>query len=95
MNAREKILSVPGTGEINIFFDENLYLIDTNTMLDIAMSTVLNGETTGFDLTRAEFGHIKYYYNPTRMDLSRAQKGGRRMIDYIKNCSTKVESSDR
>lgn len=95
MNAREKILSVPGTGEINIFFDENLYLIDTNTMSDIAMSTVLNGETTGFDLTRAEFGHIKCYYNPARMDLSRAQKGSRRMINYIASCSTKVESSDR
>ena len=89
---REKLFSVPGTGEINIFFDENLYHVDPIQMSDIALATVLNGETTGFDLTRAEFGHIKCYYNPTRMDLSQAQKGSRRMVEYIASCSTKDDS---
>ena len=87
MEHREKLLVVPGTGRIDIFFDENLYLADLQEMQEIAMATVFAGETTGFDLSRADYGHICCYYNPTRMDLAQAQKGCRRMTDYILSCS--------
>ena len=92
---RERLLSIPGTGVIETYFDEKLYRVNEETMAEIAHSTVLKGETTGFDLTRVGFGHIRCFYNPTRMNLTQAQAGNRRMVDYIASCHATPWASER
>jgi len=90
-----KLISVPGTGEIDVFFDETMYHVDNKTISDIALSAVRNGEITGFDLTLVDTGRIKCYYNPTRMDLSSAQRGSKRIVEYIASCSKEHTFSGR
>ena len=86
--ARQKILAVPGTGRIDIHFDENLYKPDGEMLSEMAVATVVDGESKGFDLTRASEGCVVCYFNPTNMTLDQAQKGSKKMIEYIESCST-------
>ncbi len=92
---RERLLSVPGTGVIETYFDEKLYRVDKEEMEEIARTTILRGETTGFDLSRVGYGHIRCFYNPVRMDLCQAQAGNKRMLDYIVSRQVITRISER
>ena len=91
----ENLMSVSGTGEINIFFDETIYHVNEESLAKTALAAVQNRELTGFDLIRADKGQIKCFFNPTRMDLATAQKGSKRIIEYIAGCHTQRSISDR
>ena len=55
----------------------------------MARQKILAVPGTGrIDLTRASEGCVVCYFNPTNMTLDQAQKGSKKMIEYIESCST-------
>lgn len=83
---KDRILSIPSTGHIEIFFDNTLYDINPEKVSDIAMDSILEADADYYDLNNLEYGVIVCHYNPTRVDLQTAQLGCKRIIEYIESC---------
>ncbi len=89
-----RIMTEETPGRIDLFFDAPLYMCteeDLEEMNHIALDTCLEGESNGWDLSKAEYGHLCCYFNPVRENgYAEARVGCDRMIDFILSCHPSV-----
>jgi hypothetical protein len=78
-----KVLVAEENGVTKIFFDENLYKVNKEELTELSLATILNGETTGCDLSRLEYGEIICHTNPARIADSKTKKAVKLLLDYI------------
>ena len=88
----KKILVYEESGITKIFFDENLYKVNKAELSKLSIATILDGETTGCDLSRLEYGEIICHTNPTRIEDQRTKNAVIKLIDYIAQHSLQAES---
>ena len=84
----KKVLSIPGNGHIDIWFDENLYLVNTDALKELAYEQYTLGLISGVDISDVETGHIVIKFNPVRQCLGDAQKAARVFIETIAKAIT-------
>ena len=89
---QETIIVRPGSGEIKIFFNENLYDVTKEKLVVEIDARKLNGTIVGANLDYLDSGIITLIYNPTKpnMGAPRAEASARDIVEFIESCT--VES---
>lgn len=89
---QETIIVRPGSGEIKIFFNENLYDVTKEKLVTEIDACKLNGTIVGADLDYLDSGIITLIYNPTKPNIGapRAEASARDIVEFIESCT--VES---
>ena len=76
-------------GEIRIFFDENFYGINKDTLKEHITALIMNGDLIGANLDLADYGFVIIYYNPVKpkTSLKRINHAAETIVKYIESCT--------
>ena len=83
---KEKLIQSESLGKITLFFDPNLYLIESEEIKELAIVQKQLGRSTGYNLDRIAYGEFTLYYNPVYIKEDEFKIGIRKITEYIKSC---------
>ncbi len=82
----DRIMVNPGIGEVKVYFDPKLFLVNREELENRSTASVLAGKANGFNLDLVDYGAIDCLYNPLTTQITRAFEVTKELVSYIQSC---------